>query len=89
MKVVIFRPDATPKAPWGPRHRDGTARYMENWRTKKRKRKKSLNTNTGMARPDTRKIGGRKKKEREKKTYKSRGTETEGWQGQIHRKPKD
>ncbi len=52
-------------------YRDGTARYTENWRTikegekhTKKERKKRLNTNTGMARPVTRKIGGPKKGEK-------------------------
>ncbi len=42
-----------------------------------------------MARPDTQKIEGVKKKQKQKKAYKSRGTETLGWQGQIHRKSED
>ncbi len=52
-----------------PRHRDGKARYMENRRTKKKNRQKKKNNrqitgyrDTGMARPDTQKIGGLKKK---------------------------
>ena len=50
----------------GPRQQDGKARYTENQRTKKNKQKKNIqitgDRDTRMARPDTWKIGGLKKK---------------------------